>query len=70
MMFCKSRMVLCIPLVLKVIAFMGGWRYSFMVEVCCSDFLCVGMFGVFVGFWLGVSRILCQFLYCSSVVCL
>jgi hypothetical protein len=41
-----------------------------VVEVCCSDFLCVGMLGAFVGFWLGAIRILCQFLYCSSVVCL
>ena len=26
MMACRSRIVLCIPLVLNVIAFMGGWR--------------------------------------------
>ena len=69
-MFCKSRIVLCMPLVLKLIAFMGGWRYSFVVEVCCSDFLCVGLFGAFVGFWLGVPCVRFQFLYCSSVVCL
>ena len=28
MMCCRSRIVLCVPRVLKVIAFMGGCRYS------------------------------------------
>ena len=70
MMVCRSRIVLCIPLVLKVTAFMGGWRYSFVVEVCCSAFFYVGLFGAFVGFWLRVPCVRCQFLYCSSVVCL
>ena len=54
MMVCRSKIVLCIPLVLKVTVFMGRWRYSVMVEVLCSSFLCVGLFGAVVGFWLGV----------------
>ena len=28
------------------------------------------MFGAVVGYWLGVSCVRCQFLYCASVVCL
>ena len=30
-MFCKSRIVVCIPLVLKVRAVIGGWEYSCIV---------------------------------------
>ncbi len=30
---CRSKIVLCIPLVLKVAAFMGGCWYSFVFEV-------------------------------------
>jgi len=33
MMFCRSKIVLCIPLVLEVTVFMGGCRYSVVVEV-------------------------------------
>jgi hypothetical protein len=36
--FCRSRMVVCIPLVLRVRAVMGGWEYSVVVLV--SVFLC------------------------------
>ena len=68
MMFCRSKIVLCIPLVSKVTAFMGGCRYSIVFEVCCSTFVCVGLFGAFVGFWLGISCFRCQFMYYSSVV--
>ena len=32
--------------------------------------MCVGLFGAFVGFWLGVPCVRCQFFYYSSVVCL
>jgi hypothetical protein len=69
-MVCRSKIVLCIPLVLKVTVFMGRWRYSVMVEVLCSSFLCVGLFGAVVGFWLEVPCVRCQFFYCSSMVCL
>ncbi len=70
MMFCRSEIVSCILLVLKVTAFMGGCRYSIVFEVGCSAFLFVGLFGAFVGFWLGVPSVRCNFFYCSSVVCL
>ena len=70
MMVCRSRIVLCMPLVLKVIAFMGGWRYSFVVDVLCSSILCFGVIGGCVGLRLGVSCVLCNLMYCSSVVCL
>ena len=62
--------MLCIPLVLKVIAFMGGWQYSFVVEVLCSSILCFGLGGACVGLRLEVSCVLCNLMYCSSVVCL
>ena len=62
--------MLCIPLVLKVIVFMGGCRYSCVAVVWCTSFLCVGLFGAFVRFWLGVPCVCCQALYSSSVVCL
>ena len=32
--------------------------------------MCVGLVGVFVGFWLGVRSVRCQLFDCSSVVCL
>ncbi len=32
--------------------------------------MCGGVFGAIVGYWLGVSFVRCQFLYCASVVCL
>ncbi len=69
-MFCMSKIVLYIPLVLKVTAFMDGCRYSVVFGVWCSSFVCVGLFGVFVRFWCGVSCVLFKVLYCSSVVCL
>ncbi len=62
--------MLCIPLVLKVIAFMGGCRYSFVVDVLCSSILCFGLIGVCVGVRVEVSCVLCRLMYCSSVVCL
>ena len=62
--------MLCIPLVLKVTAFMGGWRYSFVVEVLCSSFLCFGLIDACMGFRLEVSCVICHLLYCSSVFCL
>ena len=70
MMFCRSKIVLCIPLVLKVTVFMGGCRYSFVAVVWCTAFVCVALFGVFTGFLFGVPCVRCQVLYCSSVVCL
>jgi hypothetical protein len=70
MIFCRSKIVLCIPLVLKMADFMGGCWYSIVSEVCCSAFVCVGLFGAFMGFWLGVPCVRCQFFYCSSVACL
>ncbi len=70
MMVCRSWIVLCIPLVLKVTAFMGGWRYSFIFMVLGSFFLCVGLIDACVGLRLDVSCALCHILYCSSVVCL
>ena len=70
MMVCRSRIVLCIPLVLKVTAFMGGWRYSCVVEVLCSSILCFGLIVACVGFWLEMSCVLSHLLYFSSVVCL
>ena len=69
MMFCRSKTVLCIPLVLNVTAFMGGCLYSF-VFVYCSAPLCVGSFGAFVEFCLEVLSVRCQFFLFSSVVCL
>ena len=69
-MVCRSRIVLCMPLVLKVIAFMGGWRYSFVVEVLRSFILCLVLIDAWVGFRLEMSCVLCHLLYCSSVVCL
>ncbi len=42
--------MLCIPLVFKVTDFMGGCRYSVVFEVCRSSYVCVGLFGVVVGF--------------------
>jgi hypothetical protein len=46
-MFCRSRMVVCIPLVLRVRAVMGGWEYA------CSV-ISVGCVGVCVLIvWLG-----------------
>jgi hypothetical protein len=62
--------VLCIPLVLKVTAFMGKYRCSVVLGVWCSSFVCVGLFGVFVRFWWGISCVRCHVLYCYSVVCL
>ena len=62
--------MLCIPLVLKVIAFIGGWRYSFVFAVLCSSILCIGLIDGCVGLRLGVSSVLCHLMYCSSVVCL
>ena len=70
MMACRSRIVLCIPLVLKVTAFMGGWRYSFVVEVLCSSIVWFGLGGACVGLRLEVSCVVCHLMYCSSVVCL
>jgi hypothetical protein len=35
MMSCRSRIMLCIALVLKVTAFMGGCRYSIVSEMSC-----------------------------------
>ena len=47
---------------------MGGCRYSFVAAVWCTAFVCVGLFSVFTGIWLGVPCVHCQVLYCSSVV--
>ncbi len=58
-MFCRSKIVFCIPLVLKVFAFMGGSRYSIVSEVWCSAFVCVGLFGAFMGFWLEIPWVRC-----------
>ncbi len=70
MMVCRSRNVLCIPLVLKVIAFMGGWRYNGVDVVLCSSLLCGGLFSDCVSLRLGVPCVLCLLMYCSIVVCL
>ena len=70
MMVCRSRIVLCIPLVLNVIAFMGGWRYTGVDVVLCSSRLCGGLFSDCVIFRLEVPCVLCLFMYCSIVVCL
>ena len=69
-MFCRSRIVLCIPLVLNVTAFMGGCRYSFVVGVLCCSILCFCLDDGCVGVRLEVTCVLCHLLYCSSVVCL
>ena len=53
MMCCRSRIMLCIPLVLKVAAFMDGCQYLIvsdeaccvLVDLCCLWFFC-GMLGV------------------------
>jgi hypothetical protein len=48
-MCCRSRVVLCIPLGLKVTAFMGGCRHSNVSnESCCVLGYC-GVCGSFVG---------------------
>ena len=70
MMLCKSRIVLCIPLVLKVTECMGGGRYSIVSGDSSCVFGYCGGSGSFVACWVWVPRVRFQFLYCSSVVCL
>ena len=69
-MFCMSRIMLCIPRVLNVTAFMGGCRYSFVVGMRCCSFLFLGIVDGWVGVWFEVTCFLCHFLYCYNVVCL
>ena len=50
--FCKSRMVVCIPLMLRVRAIMGEWEYSYVVfgYVSCGDGVVnVGICGCMLG---------------------
>ena len=54
--FCRSRIVVCIPLVLRVMAVIGGWEYSCLVlgsdsvGGCGGDVgLCGCVWGVCVG---------------------
>jgi hypothetical protein len=62
--------VLCIPLVSKVAAFMGGCRYSIVSdESCCAFWYCV-VCGSFVVCWVCVPWARFQFFLCYSVVCL
>ena len=61
MMRCKSRIVLCIPLVLKVNAFMGGCRNSIVSgDSCCVVRYC-GVWGSFVACWVLAPRVRFQF---------
>ena len=69
-MFCRSRIVLCMLLVLNVTSFMGGCRYSFVVGMWCCSFLFLGIVDGGMGVRLDVACVLCHLLYCSNVVCL
>jgi hypothetical protein len=54
-MFCRYRIVVCIPLVLRVRAGMGGWVYSCVAigSICSRD--CCVVFGIWVfRLWDGV----------------
>ncbi len=55
MRFCKSKMVVCIPLVLRVRAVMVGWGYSYMVLGSVSSWGCGGNVGI-CGCVLGVGE--------------
>jgi hypothetical protein len=67
---CKSRIVLCLPLVLKVTALIGGCQYMSLVISSCCVFVCCFEFAANVASWVRVLRIRLQFVYCSSVGCL
>ena len=67
---CRSRIVLCIPLVLKVIDFMCGCRYSIVSGDSCCVFGCCVVWSSFVACWVWVPRVRFQFLYCSRLICL
>jgi len=58
---CRYKIVLCIPLVLKVAAFMDGCRYSFVSDVSSFIFVFCIVFGAYVGFWVRVPWVRFQF---------
>ena len=59
-----------IPLVLKVTAFLGGYRYVLLYDASCGVGGCCFVFGFFAACWVWVPWVQSQFFYCSNVVCL